>query len=493
MKTFLLRGVPQSVMMDGWWMSEPPEPRRARRPAEATPLLPRAAALLALIVAGDALLWQAALGLSLVIFGMLVLLALCILCGGRGAGGLAVAALFSLPLLEEAQALSIGLFVLGMTIGAVWIALGGWPGLSRLWLASLRFVQHAPCAGIGALFTAAKFAFEAAPGSDGRSTLQSWALPLGLGLVFASLLVSANPMLKGWLDGLLRFQAPSDAAIERLLFWGGLALVIMPFLVAPDLRERLKLGFAERRQRSRSRLINAASVQRSLILFNLMFAVQTLLDLVFLWGGAGLPEGMSYAAYAHRGAYPLLATALLAGAFALVARPFSAGDALVKAALLVWIGQNILLVASSLLRLDAYVDAYGLTHLRLAAAIWMVTVALGLGLTLAQTLRDRPASWLLARVALLGLAVLYASSFLSFSATVARHNLASAAPLDRYYTCTLGAHALPAILAFEQQTGSRLCYGTRPNPTRIDNWREWGFRDWRAQRSLEKLVANEAL
>ena len=65
--------------------------------------------------------------------------------------------------------------------------------------------------------------------------------------------------------------------------------------------------------------LGAPEILRSLILFNLLFAVQTVLDLIFLWGNAGLPAGISYADYAHRGAYPLIATALLAAAFVLVA------------------------------------------------------------------------------------------------------------------------------------------------------------------------------
>ena len=41
-------------------------------------------------------------------------------------------------------------------------------------------------------------------------------------------------------------------------------------------------------------------------------------------------------------------------------------------------GQNVLLVASSILRLDLYVDIYMLTYWRIAASIWMGLVALGL-------------------------------------------------------------------------------------------------------------------
>ena len=58
---------------------------------------------------------------------------------------------------------------------------------------------------------------------------------------------------------------------------------------------------------------------RSLVLFNLLFAVQTVMDVHYLWRGAALPDGMTYATYAHRGAYPLIVTALLAAGFVLVA------------------------------------------------------------------------------------------------------------------------------------------------------------------------------
>ena len=63
--------------------------------------------------------------------------------------------------------------------------------------------------------------------------------------------------------------------------------------------------------RAESLIFGRAAILRSLVVFNALFAVQTLLDVVYLWGGVRLPDGLSYADYAHRGAYPLIATALL--------------------------------------------------------------------------------------------------------------------------------------------------------------------------------------
>ena len=86
-----------------------------------------------------------------------------------------------------------------------------------------------------------------------------------------------------------------------------------------------------------------------------MFAAQTLMDVGYLWGGVRLPDGMTYATYAHRGAYPLMTTALLAGGFALVAQTWLDGRVM-RGLLLVWIVQTLILVMSSILRLALNVD-----------------------------------------------------------------------------------------------------------------------------------------
>ena len=342
----------------------------------------------------------------------------------------------------------------------------------------------APAAIGSELSAAARFSTAHRPETSLTSIVQVWLLPLGFGLVFASLLLSANPMMESWLASISPSHWLSPNAIKRMLFWCGLAIVLLPFLAAASMQERLKLGFTGPRLPAAPATLNAGSVCRSLILFNALFALQTLTDVAHLWGGVALPEGMTYAAYAHRGAYPLLATALLAGVFALLARPFTEGSQVLRIALLAWVAQNVFLVLSSLLRLELYVAQYGLTHLRMAAAIWMVVVALGLALVIYQTIQKRPASWLLGRAALLGLAALYLASFVSFSATITKHNLGKDVVLDPQYVCFLGKHAEPAIRAYEAAQGQRLCYGRGVKDIQITDWREWGFRDSRLQASL---------
>lgn len=251
--------------------------------------------------------------------------------------------------------------------------------------------------------------------------------------------------------------------------------------------QRLRLPLALPGRPPVPAVINAASVRRSLVLFNGLFALQTLSDIAYLWAGAALPEGMSYASYAHRGAYPLLLTALLAEAFALIARPFVADDRRLRAALLFWVGQTCLLVLSSMLRLDLYIETYGLTRLRLVALIWMVTTAIGLALLIWQITRNHAAPWLLIRAAALGLCALYGASLFSFDRAIAQYNLTRPVPVDPFYICVLGSDALPAIVGWEQATGYRFCQRLRAVPARPQDWREWGFRNARTRSSLAVL------
>lgn len=488
MKTFLVRGVPASIQQDSWWMDgliQRPPPNTADTPTNRN-RMERPLLLVALIALGDVLLWGVVPGVSLVIFAAAVLLAAFVLSDGRGWGGLILGAVLFLPLLEQMQSLSLLFWVAGLLLGGVWIGLGGWQGLHDTSLSALRLMVHAPLACLRDLAGILGHA----PTPDTLSNRLSrftigWALPIGLGLIFLSLLLEANPVANIWLERAQTMTLPNPS---RIAFWMGIAVAIWPFLRLSYLRQRLTPPMRQGLigPRRLPGVLNHDAVRRSLILFNMLFAVQTGLDVVYLWGGASLPEGMTYATYAHHGAYPLVVTALLAGSFAVVARPFTAMDPLLRAALILWIVQTIVLVISSLLRLELYVGVYGLTRLRMAAGIWMVVVAGGLGLTCWQVLRHHTAAWLLKRGFALGLLALYGAMFISFDRTIARYNLTNQIVADPGYICALSSAALPEI----RKHAPGLCDDRRgPSAPYAADWREWGFRDWRTLRSLAALNA----
>lgn len=493
MKTFLIRGVPHRIQQDGWWLSgfTPASPPPIRPEVRSGQDWVRLVLLAAVIGLGDVLVWQVMPGLSLVVFGVALiaaaLIALPYPLTERQAGGiLGFALLTFLPLVELVQPLSIAIALAGLSVVLVLLA-GLRPGqvmrgAARLWPT-----------GVAQTARDARGLIQPTDGDDAaqqcRAVLLGWLLPLGLGGLFIILLTLANPILLRWIEGVFQADLPQPG---RVVFWLVLLPVVWTALSVSRMRDRLTLP--KRRGLTafgpaREGVLNQRSVARALILFNALFAVQTAMDVMFLYGGVELPEGITYAQYAHRGAYPLLATALLAGAFALLTRRWTDRDADLRLWLMVWVGQNVALVVSSLVRLDLYVGVYGLTHLRVWAAIWMVLVAVGLGLVIWQVWRGHGNQWLLLRSAGLGAATLYCCAFLSFDAIVARYNISHPVPLDTYHLCHLGDAAQPHVEAESITRARPLCGHGRHVVRAPMDWREWGFRNWRARRSLAALKA----
>jgi hypothetical protein len=275
----------------------------------------------------------------------------------------------------------------------------------------------------------------------GANWLIAWIVPAGLGGLFLVLFSQANPLIEQWLTGVDRPNW-KDVDLVRPLFWLTAVALTWTFMRVRIASKPTIQHIVEALEQELSPvdpsspkapaepadgpLFGRTAILRSLVLFNALFAVQSVLDITYLWGGLALPEGMTYAAYAHRGAYPLIVTALMAGGFVLAAmQPGSsvARSGLMRVLVFLWIGQNVLLVLSSILRLDLYVEVYSLTELRCAAFVWMLLVAAGLVLIVVRIMLDRTNRWLVwANATVLALA-LYVCSLVDFPGTIARFNV----------------------------------------------------------------------
>ncbi|WP_332771020.1 DUF4153 domain-containing protein [Phenylobacterium sp.] len=333
------------------------------------------------------------------------------------------------------------------------------------------------------------------------ATLGLVAVPILGGLLFFTLFAFANPVIS---QALARLRIPPPD-FGRGVFWLVVLVPVWAVLRPRFLRRPLAL-----RERSRRPTpgVSTASTILSLAVFNALFAGQNGLDLAFLWSGAPLPEGVTLAEYAHRGAYPLIVTALLAGLFVLVAlRPGSetAERPLVRWLVIAWIAQNLFLVASTMLRTLDYVEAYSLTRLRIAALAWMVLVAAGLVLICWRMLKNRDAAWLInANVLCAGL-VLTLASLVDEGALAAAWNVRHAreaggrgAALDLCYLDGLGGSALVSVVELEQAPvdpafRDRVAHvrAQTLEQLRADQaqWRSWTWRDQRRLDRAERLLA----
>ncbi len=465
-----------------------------------------AVAALALIIVADLLLYASRPGVGLFLFFAAVAVALLALSSRtlrerRVVVGAAIAVLGALPFIETPSFWALLTALGGVSVLAL-AARGELPqspvdlpgALLRFGIvAPLRFIAD----GFGLLGAASRQKF----GGRLLRGVIVWVVPLACAGIFLLLFSSANPLIEGVLKGIR-----IDALFElfdpgRVFFWGVIAVTVWP-LLRPQL-----LGWRPVSPmqgpvlpQAENLFFGRGAILRSLIVFNALFAVQSVLDLAYLWGGVRLPDGMSHADYAHRGAYPLVLTALLAAAFVLAAMRKGGpgeGSPLIRQLVYVWIAQNVLLVISSILRLDLYVKVYSLTELRIAAGIWMGLVAVGLVLIPCRIVWNKSNKWLIAiNLGVLGL-TLYAAAFTDFSAIIARFNVdnsievtGAGQPLDLWYLSALGPSTLPALDDFirtiEPENPSRAAEAREMRRLiandfahRTTDWRSWTWRDMR--------------
>jgi hypothetical protein len=532
--------LPRRVVQDGWWLvpatppaggPEPasaphPLPRKARQPlpiplisargTSANPwLIRKCAAVILCTGLADWLLWNGGGDLAFVLFlagtgfaaSMVNIVRADRLWRGVAVG---VLCLGMAPEVFDPGWFPFLFALIGLALFAFILSAGRIGSLS----ATTRWIVALPVLGPFRLTWDAWRVFRAGQRRRSRSkasvNLVAWIVPLAVGAVFAALFASANPLIERLLRMIDLRSLLEHLNIPRMLFWMVVICAVWPLLhIRTRRRFRRTIVIGPKSPpvlEDFDALFGQTAILRSLVLFNLLFSAQTVMDLAYLWGGVALPEGMTHAAYAHRGAWPLIFTALLAAAFVVVAMR-RGGPAetsrLIEPLVLIWIGQNVVLVLSAILRLDLYVAAYSLTWLRVAAFIWMGLVGCGLMLIVARIRLRRSNGWLLRMNAAALAVTLYTCCFINFPDLIARYNLAAnlvgegARRMDVSYIEGLGANAIPAVDDFLRAANpharevhavarlrGRMIVAHRAEAS---NWRSWNVRAWR----LERYLANE--
>ncbi|MET4683290.1 DUF4153 domain-containing protein [Brevundimonas faecalis] len=469
---------------------------------------------IALLLVGlaDRLFFMQRPGATLGLFALLWLAATALFRKGwardrRGLLAAAGAAALAVILIDQPSLLTWVLFGLALMIAAQSARVRGG---EDAWRWAQRLIIHAATAVVGPWIDLIRLnrTNRRRQAMNLPGTVRLLILPVLGGAVFLTLFANANPVI-GDLAAQLRLPPLSEDTTARLVFWG-VVLIAVGGILRPRWRRRL-IALPSREARTTPR-VAAASVTLSLIVFNLLFAMQNGLDLAFLWSGAPLPEGVTLAEYAHRGAYPLIVTALLAGLFVLIfLRPGSetAARPLVRRLVVLWVGQNLFLVASSLLRTADYIEAYSLTRFRIAAMIWMVLVGVGLGLICWRMLKNKSASWLINANVGAALAVLAVVSVIDLGAIAAHWNVRHAreidgqgSRLDLCYLDGLNGAALVSLVELEQRTTDpalqdrvaavrdRQLTAMREHQSK---WRGWRWRDARRLDRVERLTAGRPL
>ena len=130
-----------------------------------------------------------------------------------------------------------------------------------------------------------------------------WFLPILFTFLFLLLFASANPIIEKGVDNLLKtlqeIQLPS---FSRLFFWfcvflstTALSGLTLWKRTCEIWDQHLALCTYQVELGQSADHLLARIMTRGLILFNLLFLVQNIFDIEYLWSGATLPNGMTYA------------------------------------------------------------------------------------------------------------------------------------------------------------------------------------------------------
>lgn len=332
----------------------------------------------------------------------------------------------------------------------------------------------------------------------GRTLARGALMALPAVLILGALLMSADPVFARVIRDV--FQIDLEVMVQHFVFAAVIAWLSAGYLRAILVRDDDVMG----RLRVPQPALAAAEVSVALWILNMLFVVFMLVQLRYLFGGANLVEvtpGLSYAEYARRGFFELVATTALVVPLLLVAdwaaAPNSARSrSVLRATMLVLVVLLVGVIASAAYRMSLYQNAYGLTEDRVYVStiiVWLTAVLIWLVLTVLRGQRELFALGIIVA----GLACIVGMHVVNPHALIARVNLDRAAAGKEYdgnYLRTLSADAVPVILArLDRLPDVERCRAAnmlveRWSGERRGGWRTWNLSDWRARR----LVAPRA-
>jgi hypothetical protein len=277
-------------------------------------------------------------------------------------------------------------------------------------------------------------------------------------IVFVVLFSAADAVFARITSDLLDWNLDLGSLPGRLAVAGLVAWVMAGLLAFVARREDRAPGVGGDGIPRRRPSLGAAEAVTVLVVLDLLFIGFVVLQGTYLFGGRDTLEasGLTYADYARRGFFELLAVAFLVGGLILAMERLVRSRT--RAYVLAAIGLvvlTIVVLASAFLRLRLYQDAYGWTELRfyvLAAIGWL---AIGALMAVATLATDRT-RWLLHGMLALSFAFGLAFNVIGPLRFIAEQNIQRAvhpelvAPagetgLDVYYLAYLGDDALTVL------------------------------------------------
>jgi Leucine-rich repeat (LRR) protein len=357
-----------------------------------------------------------------------------------------------------------------------------------------------------------------------KSKLRSltYIVPVLFGLIFFFLYKSANPLFEKYTEELnLDFISAS---------W--LMFTICGFLVAYGLIKHQRIQALDNwenniptrivpSEKRTGRWDERKAAVILFILLNLMLVFMNLLDLNYLYLGAGMPQGVTHKQFVHNGVGMLILSVSLAIVLILYffrgRLNFEENSKLIKILVYVWIAQNMMMVVSTAIRNNMYVSDALLTYKRIGVYYWLLMAAFGL-LTTFIMIRNTRSGWYLFKTnSWIAYVVLVLSACVDWDKVTGDYNISHTtliASLDKKYLLDISEANIPLLYDIKDQPGFevdssyhyRAGYSSMSNTQMLDeklyfylahmekdSWKSFSYRKKRVLHEVTALNAVEKI
>jgi hypothetical protein len=415
---------------------------------------------------------------------------------------------------DDPMLVALDLMAAAVLSGASLAAFGGHRIMARPLLGIGRLgLRFAGWAAGAAGWTLADAAREAPSGAVARGklaesgpVLRGLAISVPLALIFIGLFSAADAVFADLVGDLTRLDVDLSDLIGRTaiaVVAGWVAAGALAFMTSAALTATAPAQF---------RRLGATEAVTVLVVIDALFTVFVILQAAYLFGGRDTlaAVGMTYAEYARRGFFELIAVAAMAGGLVLALETFvrRRTPAYVAAAIGLAVLTSVVL-ASAALRLRLYQDAYGWTELRFYAFAIIVWLAIGL-VAAAVAIAANRGRWLPRALVVAAVVVGLAVNAIGPVSFVAEQNVARVvnpelvpdfgySGLDSRYLAELGDDATPALIDALPNLEPRERHDLRAiligrlealrEREDLTSWQAWNLSRVAARNALEGLTA----
>jgi len=287
--------------------------------------------------------------------------------------------------------------------------------------------------------------------------LLTFFVPVVLAFLFLIIYKNANPLFASYTEKInLDF-----VSVEWLVF------TFVGFLIIYGIFYHQKIATIDKWESNLSLSINPSetviakwdekkAITVLFILLNIMLVFINLLDVNYLYLGAGMPKGITHKEFVHHGVGMLILSILLAITTILYFfrgnLNFDKTNKIAKTLVYIWIVQNLLMVVSTAIRNHMYIHEALLTYKRIGVYYWLFMAAIGLSILFIKIYKVRSAWYLFKINSFIVYILLIASASIDWDGYISTYNLSKVkyiASLDKKYLISLSETNLAQLYAIK--------------------------------------------